>query len=98
MRLVVDAGAAHAAGEIDQRLLLGQPAEHFHGGFQRGQFAVGIEDIELAIVGGVRRAGIASLSPPVLPLDMPDIADGEALMTFTKRSRSSVKSWRTSGR
>ena len=58
LRLVVGAGAAHAAGEVDERLLLRQARQHLHGGFERREFAVGVEDVELAIVLRVGSAGI----------------------------------------
>ena len=58
MRLVVDAVELQAAGEINQRLLLVERAQHFGGGLQRGQLAVGVEDVELAVVLSERGAGI----------------------------------------
>ena len=58
LRLVVDSAHAHAAGEVHQRFLFRQAAEHLHGGFQRRQLAIRIENIELAVVLGERRTGI----------------------------------------
>ncbi len=55
--LVVDAVEAKAAGEVDERFLLVQLAEHLGRGLQRGELAVGVEDVELAVVlaeGGAR--------------------------------------------
>ena len=50
LRLVIDAVEIQAAGEVDQRFLFAQHAEHLDGGLQRGQLAVGIEEVELAAV------------------------------------------------
>ena len=57
-----DAVQPQAAGEIDQRLLLVQLPEHLDGGLQRGQLAVGVEDVELAVVLAERRAGVGALA------------------------------------
>src|SRR5207249_5171148 len=37
LRLILDAGLAHAAGEINESLLLRQSREHLGGGFERAQ-------------------------------------------------------------
>ena len=58
LRLVVDAVEPQAAGEVDQRLLLVERAQHLDGGLQRGQLAVGVEDVELAVVLAEGRAGV----------------------------------------
>ena len=50
LRLVVDAVQPQAAGEIDERLLLGQIPQHRRRGLQRRQLAIGVEDVELGIV------------------------------------------------
>ena len=50
LRLVIDAIEAHAAGKVDERLLLIQIAEHLRGGLNGGKLAVGVEDVEFAIV------------------------------------------------
>ena len=41
-----------------QRLLFVQRAQHLDGGLQGGQLAVGIEDVELAVVLAEGRAGV----------------------------------------
>ncbi len=48
--LVVNAVEAETAGEVDKRLLLVQLAEHFGRGLQGRELAVGVEDVELAVV------------------------------------------------
>ena len=85
-----------AAGEVDQRFLLAELAQHFRGGLQRGQLAIGIENIELAVVlaegrAGIGGAGVAADSPK--PWPSPTII---VSMMLSRRSRSSVKSCRTS--
>ena len=50
LRLVVDAVEPQAAGEVDQRLLLRQRAQHRRRRLQRRQLAVGVQDAELGIV------------------------------------------------
>ena len=60
LRLVVDAVQPQAAGEVDQRLLLVQLAQHLGGGLQRGELAVRVEDVELAVVLAEGRAGIGA--------------------------------------
>ena len=91
LRLVVDAVQPQAAGEVDQRLLLVELAEHLDGGLQRGQLAVGVEDVELAVVLAEARrsidgvSGIVSRSSPTIIVSRVD----------SRRSRSSVKSWWT---
>jgi hypothetical protein len=50
LRLVVHAVEPQAAGEIDQRLLLGQRPQHRRRRLQRRQLAVGVQDAELGIV------------------------------------------------
>ena len=81
LRLVVDAGLADAAGEIDQRLLFGERAQHARRGFQRGQLAVGIEDVEFGVVGGVRRAGVFLVigAGGAVDREIAAFADGQAL-------------------
>ena len=61
LRLVLDAGLADAAGNVDQRLLLGQRGQLAHRLFDRGQLAVGIEDVELGLIGDEGRAGILAV-------------------------------------
>src|SRR6185437_1242257 len=56
--LVVHPRALHAAREVDQRFLLLNALEHVADGFDRLQAAVGIGDVELAVVGGEGRAVI----------------------------------------
>ena len=58
LRLVVDAIEAHAAGEINQRLLLVELAEHMRRGLQGGELAVGVEDVEFAVVLSEGGAGV----------------------------------------
>ena len=58
LRLVVHAVQPQAAGEVDQRFLLVELAQHLGGGLQRGQLAVGIEDVELAVVLAEGGAGV----------------------------------------
>ena len=63
LRLVVCAIQPQTAGEVDQRLLLAELPQHFGGGFERRQLAVGVEDVELAVVltesgSGIGRAGV----------------------------------------
>ena len=50
LRLVINAIEAEAAGEVDERFLLVQLAQHFGGGLQGGELAIGVEDVELAVV------------------------------------------------
>ncbi len=63
LRLVIDAVEAQAAGEVDERFLLVQLAQHLGRGLQGGELAIGVEDVELAVVlaecgAGVGAAGI----------------------------------------
>ena len=51
-RLILDAGAVHAAGKVDQRLLLLHVRQLFRHRAQRFQPPVGIEDVVFRIVGG----------------------------------------------
>ena len=48
--MIVDAGLADAARKIDQRFLFRKGAS-LRGVFQRAQLAIGIEDVELGVVG-----------------------------------------------
>ena len=50
LRLVVDAVQPQAAGEVDERLLLGQRPQHVDRRLQRRELPVGVEDVELGIV------------------------------------------------
>ena len=52
LRLIVHAGLADAARKIDQRLLFREWRQFARGVFQRTQLAIGIEDVELGVVGG----------------------------------------------
>ena len=61
-----------AAGEVDQRLLFAELAQHLRGGLQSGELAVGVEDIEFAVVlsecrAGIGAAGVVDLVSRVLP-------------------------------
>ncbi len=56
--LIFNAGAVHAAGEIDQRFLLLDVGELRGDGAQGLEAAVGVEDVELGVVGGERAAGV----------------------------------------
>jgi hypothetical protein len=63
LRLVIDTVEPQAAREVDQRLLLVDLAQHSCRGLQRGELAVCVEDVELAVVlsegcAGVCAAGI----------------------------------------
>ncbi len=48
--MIVGAVETHAAGEVEQRLLLGQALQHVDRGLQRGELTVGVEDVELGVV------------------------------------------------
>ena len=87
LRFVVHAGLADAAGEIDQGLLFGQRAQHAGGRFQRGQFAVGIEDVEFGIVGGEGGAGIFLVigAGGAVHGEIGAFADGQALDDLGER-------------
>jgi hypothetical protein len=56
--VILHAGLRDAGREIDQRLLFGRRARHADGGFQAGQFAVRIEDIEFGLVGNEGGPGV----------------------------------------
>ena len=58
LRDVVYAVHAQAAGKIDERLLLVHLLQHPGRGLQRGELAVGVEDVELAVVLAEGRAGV----------------------------------------
>ena len=58
--LIVDAIQTEAAGEVDQSLLLVDLAEHLGGGLQGGELAIGIEDVELAVVLAEGGAGVGA--------------------------------------
>ena len=60
LRLVVDAVQAQAAGKVNERLLLVHVPQHPGRGLQRGELAVGIEDVELAVVLPEGRAGVGA--------------------------------------
>ena len=49
-----------ATGEVDERFLLIQLPEHPRGRLQRGELAVGIEDVELAVILTEGRAGVGA--------------------------------------
>ena len=68
LRLVVGAVEAQAAGEVDQRLLLGQRPQHRDRRLQRGQLTIGVEDVELGVVLSERRAclGMSGIAVAVL--------------------------------
>src|SRR3984885_2585407 len=61
--LVINAVEAQAAGEVDERFLFVQLAQHLGRGLQGGELAIGVEDVELAVVlpecgAGVGAAGV----------------------------------------
>ncbi len=58
LRLVVGAVQPQTAGEVDQRLLIRQAAEHRHRRLQRRQLTIRIQDVELGIVLPERRADV----------------------------------------
>ena len=66
MRLIVDAVETQSAGEIEDRFLFAELPQHLGRGLQRGKLAVGIKDVELAIVlpegrSRIRRAVVADV-------------------------------------
>ena len=65
LRLVVDAGLADAAGKVDQRFLLGKRRQHARRLLDRGQLLVGVEDVELGLVGHERAPVSSPFSSPV---------------------------------
>ncbi len=79
LRLVVQAGLGHAAGEVHQGLLFGQRAEHAHRCFERGQLAVGIEDVEFGVVRRISGAGVFRAVIAGGAGDVGALADGQAL-------------------
>ena len=85
MGVVVEAVLGNAAGEIDHGLFLIERAKHFHGGFERGQLPVGIEDVEFGIVlyeGGAGVGGAVVASGLVEALAG---ADAEVLDVFGEK-------------
>ena len=58
--LVINAVEPEPAGEVDERFLLVQLAEHLGRGLQRGELAIGVEDVELAVVLAKRGAGVGT--------------------------------------
>src|ERR1017187_2266722 len=60
LRLVIDTVQTQAAREIQQHLLFVERAEHAHGALQRGKLAIGVEEIELAVVFAEGRAIVGS--------------------------------------
>jgi hypothetical protein len=58
--LVVDAVEPQSAGEVDQRFLLVQLAKHLRGSLQGGKLAIGIEDVELAVILAEGRASVCA--------------------------------------
>ena len=58
LRLVIDAVQPQSAGEVDQRFLLVELAQHLSRCLQCGELAVGVEDVELAVVLAEGRAGV----------------------------------------
>ncbi len=58
LRAIVLAGLRDAAGELDHRFFAGDFAQQVGHRFERGQLAVGVEDVELGIVGGEGRVGV----------------------------------------
>ena len=65
LRLVVDAVQPQTAGEVDERLLLGESAQQRRRGLQRRQLPVRIEDAELRIVLAEGRADIGIVGDAV---------------------------------
>ena len=63
LRLIVHAGFLDAARNVDQRLLFRIARETAGGIFERGQLAIGIEDVELGLVGDERPADILRSAP-----------------------------------
>ncbi len=66
LRLVVNAVEAKPAGEVDERLLLVDRSKHLYRRLQRGQLAIGVENVELGVVlpesrGGVRGAFVVGV-------------------------------------
>ena len=84
MGFIINAGLADAAGEIDEGLLFGEGAEHARGGFESGEFAVGIEDVEFGVVGSVRGAGVFFVigSGGTVDGEIAAFTDGEAFDDF----------------
>ena len=56
--MIVDTVAADAIAKIDDRFFLLDPAQRFGQRLQGLELAVGVEDVELAIVGGECLAGV----------------------------------------
>ena len=86
--LVVDAVEAESAGKVDERFLLVQLAEHFRRGLQSGELAVGVEDVELAVVlaeggAGIGAAGVVDcLSDPWPSPTIMRLQDAEQLVAI----------------
>ena len=78
LRLVVQTVALYAAGEIDQRFFLVQRPEHFDRCFERGQLAVGVENVELGIVLLERGAGVGCAVVLVVDFESLAFSDDQA--------------------
>ena len=78
LRLVVQTVALDAAGEIDQRFFLVERSQHFDGGFERGQLAVRVEDVELGVVLLEGGAGIGGAVVLVVDFESLAFADDQA--------------------
>ena len=88
---------SQAAGEINQRFLLVQLAQHLRGGLQRRQLPVGIENVELAVVLAEGRAGVGGAGVVGGFVEALVFARRSAFrVMLSRRSRSSVKSCSTS--
>ena len=58
LRAVVFAGLRDAAGELDHRFFAGDVAQQIGDRFQRDELAIGVENVELGVVGGEGRVGV----------------------------------------
>ena len=58
LRAIVFAGLGDAAGELDHRFFAGDVAEQVGHGFERGELAIGVENVEFGFVGGEGRVGV----------------------------------------
>ncbi len=92
LRLVVDAVEAQAAGKVDERLLLVQLAKHFCRGLKRRELAVGVEDVELAVVLAEGGAGVGAAGVVDGLVVSLAFANDQRLKNAEQLLRSAVKS------
>ncbi len=91
LRLIVDAGLADAARKINQRLLFRERRQFARGIFECAELAIGIENVELGIVGSELAAVVGGDRRRLQP--MPPVRWNRRRATPESRSSGSRDRW-----